>query len=174
MNDIHEIDDFVTERVCDLIVAGIPHTNALSDEGTLQFYKGRVRLLSDFPLSGLLEFVRDQMLNKARELFRKNIDVDYVDVVTWYDGQFMAPHCDVLDFHTGLPFKDCTDRIYTGVLYLNDDYDGGETFFPYLKLDIKPKKGKLLLFPSNIGYIHGVNKVSGNIRYTMPIWFKNI
>jgi len=172
--EIHEITNFLPSHICDLIIGEIPHTPTLPDKDALPFYKGRVRLLKHFPSRSVLEDVRDKMLNKARELFRKNIDVEHVDVVTWYDGQHMNPHCDVLDVITGQPFENCEERIYTGVLYLNDDYEGGETFFPYLDVKIKPEKGKLLLFPSNIGYIHGVNKVSGKTRYTMPIWFKNM
>jgi hypothetical protein len=32
------------------------------------------------------------------------------------------------------------------IIYLNDDFEGGETEFPELKLKIKPVKGKGILF----------------------------
>lgn len=39
-------------------------------------------------------------------------------------------------------------RIFTIIVYLNDDYYGGETVFPSLKLHVKPVKGDAILFSS--------------------------
>lgn len=37
-------------------------------------------------------------------------------------------------------------RYITVILYLNDGFSGGETYFPRLKRKVKPKKGKALIF----------------------------
>lgn len=37
-------------------------------------------------------------------------------------------------------------RHATLLVYLNDDYDGGETVFPRLSREVKPEKGKAILF----------------------------
>lgn len=50
-------------------------------------------------------------------------------------------------------------------LYLNDDYSGGELWFPFRDLKIKPKAGQLILFPGGHEYIHGVTEVIGSPRY---------
>lgn len=44
--------------------------------------------------------------------------------------------------------NDSSDRIYTLIIYLNDDYEGGETYFKNINLRIKPKKGKGVIFKS--------------------------
>ena len=51
------------------------------------------------------------------------------------------------------------------VLYFNDDYEGGELVFQHKPIEIKPKKGSLMVFPASEEYSHAVKKVSGNDRY---------
>lgn len=55
------------------------------------------------------------------------------------------------------------------ICYLNDDYVGGEIFFPHINKTIKPNAGDLILFPGK--FKHGVNGVSSGNRYTMLCWF---
>ena len=68
------------------------------------------------------------------------------------------------------------DRLYTVIIYLNDDYIGGETVFPNLNKHIKPEKGKAILFKnidSNGNIIkkslHRGNPVTG-VKYICNIW----
>lgn len=49
-------------------------------------------------------------------------------------------------------------------LYLNDDFEGGELYFPTRGLTIKPKARQLVLFPGGHEYIHGVKKVISGDR----------
>lgn len=60
------------------------------------------------------------------------------------------------------------------LIYINDDYDGGEIYFPEYDISHKPKMGDLLMFPDNPRYIHGVKPVLNGIRYTTPRWFTRI
>ena len=60
------------------------------------------------------------------------------------------------------------------LIYINDDYEGGEIYFPELELSIKPEAGDLVCFPDNPGFIHGVKEISGFVRYTTPRWFTRI
>ena len=53
------------------------------------------------------------------------------------------------------------------VLYINDDYLGGEIFFPDIDLEIKPKSGQLIAWPSGPLFEHGVNTVRGGDRYVI-------
>jgi prolyl 4-hydroxylase len=46
--------------------------------------------------------------------------------------------------------KPCGPRILTFFLYLSDVEEGGETSFPTLGIDVKPKKGKAVLWPSTL------------------------
>lgn len=60
------------------------------------------------------------------------------------------------------------------LVYLNNDYEGGEIYFPDYNLTFKPEPGDLLTFPDNPNYIHGVKPITKGIRYTTPRWFTRI
>lgn len=61
---------------------------------------------------------------------------------------------------------------YSSVFYINDDYSGGELFFPEYDIKIKPKAGTFVTWPSNAKYMHGVCEITDGYRYTIPgIWY---
>lgn len=76
----------------------------------------------------------------------------------------LAPH---IDNHKG------AEHLFrSGVIYLNEDFDGGYLNFPDRDLTIKPKKLSLILFESK--ELHTITKVLSGVRIAMPIWATNI
>jgi len=104
----------------------------------------------------------------------------------WAVGEYQDPHSDsefnvgkliindnYFNDHNNIPETYPNFLItYSSIVYLNDDYAGGELYFPEYDLLFKPKAGDLVSFPSNAKYIHGVTPVKGVERYTLPIlWY---
>lgn len=59
-------------------------------------------------------------------------------------------------------------RFLIFMVYLNDDFEGGETEFPIFGDKVKPKKGRLLMFPPFWTYLHRGNpplKPGGYAKY---------
>lgn len=56
------------------------------------------------------------------------------------------------------------DRLLAVVVYLNDIDYGGETSFPLIKRDIKPKAGRIAIFPSFFTHLH-YGKTSASDKY---------
>jgi len=56
------------------------------------------------------------------------------------------------------------------ICYLNDNYVGGEIFFPQFNKTIKPNAGDLIMFPGR--FRHGVTGVKSGDRHTMLSWFR--
>lgn len=52
------------------------------------------------------------------------------------------------------------------LIYLNDDYGGGEFRFPYANLTLKPDAGDIVFFPANYMGSHGVAPVTSGERFT--------
>ncbi len=50
-------------------------------------------------------------------------------------------------------------HVFSYILYLNEDFDGGETLFLNEKLKITPTKGSMLCFPCNITMLHKSTKI---------------
>jgi hypothetical protein len=59
----------------------------------------------------------------------------------------------------------------SNLLYLNDDYSGGELYFPQHKIKIKPEPGMLVSFPGNWFNRHGILPAS-DFRYAINIFLK--
>ena len=66
------------------------------------------------------------------------------------DDEQFGDHVDVHS-HAG------AKRFLILMVYLNDDFAGGETVFPILGDSIKPQKGKIVMFPPMWTYLHRGN-----------------
>ena len=63
------------------------------------------------------------------------------------------------------------ERDYSLIIQLNDDYMGGEFFFPVQDLTIKLKKGSIIIFPPTQTHPHETNELLNNTyRYTINTW----
>jgi Rps23 Pro-64 3,4-dihydroxylase Tpa1-like proline 4-hydroxylase len=58
------------------------------------------------------------------------------------------------------------------LLYLNDDYEGGELYFPVQDLKIKPKAGDMILFPSGFEYPHASLPITKGTKLAITTWFR--
>ncbi|WP_206606095.1 prolyl hydroxylase family protein [Steroidobacter cummioxidans] len=91
-------------------------------------------------------------------------------------GGHYIPHVDAETLYKddiGLELWEKTlDRDLSVVYFINDDYSGGELFFPALDLVIEPEAGTLVCFPSDHNYIHGVRPVTAGHRYTIVTWMR--
>ena len=67
-----------------------------------------------------------------------------------------------------------SSRVLSSVMYLNDDYVGGEMEFVNSGVKFKPEAGSIIFFPSNFLYIHEVYPVTYGERYSMPHWYHNM
>lgn len=55
------------------------------------------------------------------------------------------------------------------VAYLNDDYEGGEIWFPRFDLTIKPEPGDIVVFPSTYVYEHASKDMISGTKYSVVI-----
>jgi len=62
-------------------------------------------------------------------------------------------------------------RVLVWMIYLNDDYQGGETEFLYYKKRIQPEKGKLLIWPAGMTHCHRGGLVLSGTKYIATGWF---
>ena len=84
----------------------------------------------------------------------------------WQDGWSQHAHIDAVGPGESIE--------YSAVIYLNDNYEGGEIYFPAYDVCIKPQAGDLVCFPDNEKFVHGVKPILSGTRYTSPRWFTRI
>lgn len=63
-------------------------------------------------------------------------------------------------------------RICTAVLYLNDDYEGGELVFPKQQVSLHPKRGDLVVMPASYLYPHRVAPVTRGERLCVRCFYR--
>lgn len=70
-------------------------------------------------------------------------------------------------------------RVFSSLLYLNDDFEGGETDFPKYNVTVKPKIGTILTWRNlnvdktvNINSLHAGLPVTRGKKYIMIIWVR--
>ena len=94
----------------------------------------------------------------------ENLYHEGYSVLKYGKGQEYLPHYD-----------GTTDggRIISALVYLNNDYAGGEIEFNYFKVKIKPTPGMMILFPSNFAYTHTAHPVKEGTKYSLVTWIRD-
>ena len=65
--------------------------------------------------------------------------------------------------------------VYNSLLYLNDNFEGGETIFPHFNFKTKVETGSVLLFPCSWSYLHKGNPVKkGHAKYVLGTFLNYI
>lgn len=93
------------------------------------------------------------------------------DLMYYEAGGHYKPHSDseLFDRATGI-WKKVLDRDYSLLLYLNSDFEGGAVHFDRFNYTYHPKKGDLLVFPSDHLYLHEAQLVTSGARYVIVSW----
>ena len=65
---------------------------------------------------------------------------------------------------------DQVGRVFVVQLYLNDDFEGGETEFLYQNKREQAKRGDVLIFPTNFTHVHRGNTPIGGTKYLLTSW----
>lgn len=121
----------------------------------------------------------DLLKDTVREVINPFYGIEILEseipqILSYGIGGHYCPHIDGESLwrtpDNELIWKKSTDRDISMVLYLNDDYEGGDFIFPDLKVRVRPEPGMLVCFPSNHHYKHGVEPVTRGQRYSIVCW----
>lgn len=117
-------------------------------------------------LGRLLYDIRNRIKKIILEQYGESeIYPDLLQIVRWFPGMEQPPHADDMTDSEGTEWFH--HRHYGSIIYLNDDYSGGETYYPQHNQSIKPIAGMLALHPGDTNHYHGVSKIENSIRYTI-------
>ena len=150
---IRKIEHFIPAGVCNwMIMRGrskLQRARVYAADGGAQIDDARTNSETDFNIVEsdiVLLLLRTRI---AKVLSLPPAVMELTKVLHYSTGQTFAPHYDYID-PAAAGFAEELDvrgqRIATFLIYLNDDYQGGETDFPKLGLRYKGRKGDALLF----------------------------
>jgi len=69
---------------------------------------------------------------------------------------------------------DFMKRMLVWAVYLNDVEEGGETEFLHQSIRVKPKKGRIVIFPAAFPYVHRGNQPLSGEKYLLTSWINGI
>jgi hypothetical protein len=121
------------------------------------------------------EYISD-VLVVSKDFFQNNYKMDHTFELKRVFGNIMKTgaevnsHDDDGDIYAGKPD---IEKHYSGLLFFNDDYEGGELYFENLGVELKPEPGDLVLFRGDARRLHGVKKVTSGYRANLIIFFRD-
>lgn len=124
-------------------------------------------------LAILLDNTRTKIKNAIQESYglNKEVNADLIQLVRWFPGNSQPAHADDMSNSDARGFS---HREYGAILYLNEDYKGGHTFYPQYNFEVTPKSGMLAVHPGTPDYLHGVTMVEKNVRYTIASFWTSL
>ena len=161
---ITEYKNFLTQQECETLIS-------LGESGQLRagtttgnrlgYRKAKVRWFNNHPLVDRIKLEVSELAN----LPQKNQE-DFHFVKYEPNGEYKEHH-------------DGASRSKTALIYLNNSFVGGETFFPKVNNKIKPETGKLIIWENldsdgkvNKDSIHAGLPVEFGTKYIAVIWIK--
>lgn len=170
-NRIVEVPNFIDPQVAKNMVSYFEAKAA--NWGDIAFYGSEGMgllpndpLLADHGLPGLFfEELKQSFQKHVGEIFDRPVKPNTSHAQKWNVGGFANPHSDNSDNH-GEPNAFEINK-YVGILYLNEDYDGGQLYFPDHDIEFKPNAYSYYVFPGGVENIHGVREITSGTRYTM-------
>ena len=185
-NTVRIIDNFLTPEECDYVVN---FSTPLFNKSTVAGKEESELHLARTSYTAMLvvddDIVFDKIYEKAAKLADLPVEnVEYLQSISYSKGQQYMAHFDTVDEQSVAgegEFEMAGQRKCTLLVYLNDDFEGGETYFPKLDIRVKPKKGTAVLFYNlddqgklNPESFHaGLPITSGN-KYACNIWVRNV
>lgn len=117
--------------------------------------------------------VVDAVIRRCLKHADRPIDnCERLQVLKYKPGGHYSPHQDCFD-------RDDNPRMYTFILALNDEYEGGETVFPNIGKRYKLKSGDALFFDTLDNYefitskaLHGGEPVKSGEKWICNLWVR--
>jgi hypothetical protein len=175
-NEIILVEDFVTDKELSIMFEHISKSTSgyNNEEMTNNYFNDKVIKFSpEDPyskeeMSLPIFVVRSHLSERAKEVVLastgKDLEYTYIDFIIKAHGKGMSEHYD------DTPLVKETTTEYGLVIYLNDNYEGGEIYYPNLDIEIKPIAKSLIIHPGTVEYTHGVRDTTVGERFCITFF----
>lgn len=171
-------NNVLSKEECNSIIKQSVHfkeskTTSDADEGNSYYRKSLTALFS----SELIQITK--LRRSFAELTKTDIKQQEtpVSVIKYLENNYYLPHLDSFGGTGQFLHPEAGDRFLSGILYLNEDYTGGETFFKSENVKVKGNQGDLLIWHNlnedgspNRSTLHEGLPVTDGVKYIAVIW----
>lgn len=117
----------------------------------------------------LFDLVENSIRSNVTEYCNKyhipELDFKIIEALKYEPNERYTTHYDNGSKHVAARITSC-------VIYLNDNYDGGEIEFNNFGIKVKPERNSMVLFPSNYPYAHTAHRVYSGTRYAINFFME--
>jgi prolyl 4-hydroxylase len=174
--DVRILDDFFSAHACEHIIS-LCEGKYLFNQSAVE--NNREHLLVASARSSYTAFLKDLADPVLDGIYRKVAGllgvpenwIEPLQCVRYNPRQEYRPHYDSNDVNL---------RKHTFFVYLNDDFERGETFFPELHYQVEPRKGRAVYFLNRdqednlIPFsVHAGLPVETGIKYGCNVWIRS-
>lgn len=170
-------DDIVSKAECELLVRTFDELQELvfgaSDVASFWDKRGiwYADVLKHRPeaASLMLEAMR-RCLVEMKQFWKLNVPIypDGLHMMSWKEGLFMPPHAD--NAYPDGNLHELAYRDLSGVVYLNEAFEGGGLYLTAKDVLLKPKAGTMISMTGGFHHEHGVVRVESGLRITIPFF----
>ena len=164
------IENFLTEKECTHIKQSAKSKLEVSTVDKDRRVNEKIRKSETAWLSTEDPIVKSVVERCVSRIDRPIENCEELQVLRYNEGGYYNPHQDVF-------YQDKNKRLYTFIIALNDDYEGGETAFPVIKEKYKLKAGDALFFHTLDNYgldtsdaLHGGQPVKSGEKWVCNLW----
>ena len=183
---IYTIDSFLDDNQCDYIT-NISKNKlkraVVVSEGKGIMTEGRTGL--SYWIKHDIDDITKEICERISKLVEISLtNAENMQVIYYNKDQEYRKHFDAFNKNVSIGLNHTKwggNRVVTCMVYLNNVESGGSTSFPNLDLEVKPKKGKLLVFYNceNEKYekphknsLHAGCPVIEGEKYAFTLWFR--
>lgn len=170
-HDIVEYKNFFSKEECEILINY--YESSKEDWQETCFYNARVmdpiapmsKNLYPYISEKFFAELRDRLSEISSDVFGKQVRNLSLSAHKWLPGAFASDHSDNSELD-GTPNAWRENKLVT-IIYLNDNYEGGNLYFRDHNISIAPEAGSMICFDVGIENVHGVTTIDSGDRYTM-------
>jgi hypothetical protein len=173
-DDLKSINDFVVNiKIWDNNSKSVSYADGSSRYSAELWYNrmcsGEIIKSLSSDIYNLIDSYIVKMQHIAEEIFNCKLKKRPPVVVCWRPGDMQLPHADK-QLQDGRP-NAFPDYDLNSLFYYNEDFEGGELYYPQHAKKTIPKAGLAVLHPGDINYLHGVTPVLSGCRWVTPSFY---
>lgn len=161
-NEIILVKDFASKDDMKIVSEYVESLFLAAETGNRDLIASHHKEKTELLMDSLDKLAQEIVLKECR--LRAEPEFSTLKSFLRYDNEGMDAHYDDLEGSHQKPV------MYGCILYVNDNFDGGELYYENLGIVYDPVPGQLIIHPGTKEYTHGVNKATNGSRITASMF----
>lgn len=126
-----------------------------------------------------LEHSNTRIAEKFKKISKKILEdilpdyrKDHLVTTGGYEGWRLLKYAGGGEYHSHYDHAPNNSRIVSIVAFMEEPLSGGSLEFPFFNVEIQPRAGDVVIFPSNFPYVHVAHPVTSGTKCSLVTWLQ--